>query len=139
MFFWSYLPVLKILALHCNVCNQVLQFKLGCKLHLCNRFSESCAFGYGWASSGKPYCGCLKILVSGLLCLSARDCYPHCRAAGQSVSVPSRSAAGARGRVCWGCGHRRLKGRSWHGAALGLPGCALLCLAVPGGCQRLGG
>lgn len=72
MFFWSYLPVLKILALHCNACNQVLQFKLGNKLHLCNRFSESRAFGYGWTSSGKPYCSCLKILVSGLLCLSAR-------------------------------------------------------------------
>lgn len=72
MFSWSYLPVLKVLALYCNVCNQVLQFKLGNKLHLCNRFSESCAFGYGWTSSGKPYCSSLKILVSGLLCLCQR-------------------------------------------------------------------
>lgn len=72
MFFWSYLPVLKILALHCNVCNQVLQLKLGNKSHLCNRFSGSCAFGYSWTSSGKPHCRSLKILVSGLRCLCAK-------------------------------------------------------------------
>lgn len=112
MFFWSYLPVLKIMALHRNACSQVLQLQLGNKLHLSNRFSESCAFGYGWTSCGKPYCSCLKILVSRLLCLSAKDCYPHCRAAGQGASVPSRTAAGARGRVRWARGHRRLNG--WH-------------------------
>lgn len=72
MFFWSYLPVLKILALHCNVCNQVLQLKLGNKSHLCNRFFGSCAFGYSWTSSGKPHCRSLKILVSGLRCLCAK-------------------------------------------------------------------
>ena len=112
MFFWSYLPVLKILALHCNACSRVLQFKLGNKLHLCNRFSESCAFGYGWTSSGKPYCSCLKIFVSRLLCLSAKDRCPHHRAAGQSTSGPSRTAAAARGHVRWACGHRRLNGPS---------------------------
>lgn len=85
MFFWCYLPVLKILALHCNVCSQVLQLKLGNKLHLCNRFSGSCAFGYGWTSSGKPCCSTLKILVSGLSCLPAKDCFPHCRAAARGT------------------------------------------------------
>lgn len=127
MFFWSYLPVLKVLALHCNVCNPVLQFKLGNKLHLCNRFSESCAFGYGWTSSGKPYCSSLKIRVSGLLCLSAKDCcYPHRRAAGQSASVLSRPAAGA-GLRALGMWAPSPEGPEPAGGALGRWGCALLC------------
>lgn len=94
MFFWCYLPVLKILALHSNACSQVLQFKLGNKLHLCNRFSGSCAFGYGWTSFGKPCCSTLKILVSGLSCLPAKDCSPHCRAAAGARGTGNSGPAG---------------------------------------------
>lgn len=64
MGFCSFLPVLKILPLRCDVCSQVLQGKLGNKLHSCNRFSGSCALGCGWTSSGKPGCSCWEILGS---------------------------------------------------------------------------
>lgn len=87
VFFSRTCQSLKTLVLHCIMCNQVLQFKLGNKLRLCNRFFESCAFGYSWTSSGKPYCSCLKIPVSRLHCLPAKDCSPRCRAAGQSTSL----------------------------------------------------